>query len=161
MLDVLSRSIAPVLTALALCWVAILFMAPVLVSRTEPSPVLAAVYAAAGLICHQRPERSFAIAGTQMPVCARCSGLYVAGAAGALAGFFVARRVRGGSRVVRTALATAAVPTVVTLMLEWSALAFPSNTVRAASALPLGAAAGWIFVRLLLEAPDASRDMIA
>ena len=33
-------------------------------------------------ICHQRPERSFAIAGIQMPVCARCSGLYVSGALG-------------------------------------------------------------------------------
>ena len=156
----LSRSIAAALTALALCWAGILFLAPMLLSRTGASPALAAVYAAAGMICHQRAERSFAIAGTQLPVCARCSGLYVAGAAGALAGFLVARRVQGGSRAVRLALGLAAVPTAVTLVLEWSGAALPSNAVRAAAALPLGAAAGLIFVRLLVEAPYASRDMI-
>ena len=28
------------------------------------------------LVCHQIPERSLWIAGTPMPVCARCTGLY-------------------------------------------------------------------------------------
>ena len=39
-------------------------------------------YAAGSIVCHQIPERSFHIAGVQLPVCARCTGLY----AGALAG---------------------------------------------------------------------------
>lgn len=34
-------------------------------------------------ICHQIPERSFHIAGHQLPLCARCTGIYM----GALAGF--------------------------------------------------------------------------
>ena len=34
-------------------------------------------------ICHQIPERSFHIAGQQLPLCARCTGIYL----GALAGF--------------------------------------------------------------------------
>ena len=30
------------------------------------------------LICHRKPERSFHIKGHQFPVCARCTGFYVA-----------------------------------------------------------------------------------
>ena len=45
----------------------------------------AAVYAAGSLVCHQRPERSFHLAGAQLPVCARCLGLYVGGFVGAIA----------------------------------------------------------------------------
>ena len=145
-----SRYFAVGLTAAALLWAAMLLTAPLFVSRTGGSRLVAAVYSAAGLICHQRPERSFAIAGTQLPVCARCFGLYAAGAAGALAACVTgAGHVRGGSRGVRVALALAAVPTVVTVALEWFGAAFPSNTMRAAAAVPLGAVAGWIFVRLL------------
>jgi len=30
-----------------------------------------------GLVCHQDPARSFAIAGTVLPLCQRCTGLYL------------------------------------------------------------------------------------
>lgn len=30
------------------------------------------------LICHRKPERSFFIKGHQFPVCARCTGFYIA-----------------------------------------------------------------------------------
>ena len=39
-----------------------------------------AVYLVGGLLCHQRPERSFFLWGSQMPVCARCTGIYVGAA---------------------------------------------------------------------------------
>jgi hypothetical protein len=52
-------------------------------------------------------------------------------------------------RATRTALALAALPTALTFALEFAGLAHPSNIVRAVAALPLGAAAGWIFVRSL------------
>ncbi|HEV7395665.1 MAG TPA: DUF2085 domain-containing protein [Pyrinomonadaceae bacterium] len=35
-----------------------------------------AIYGAFGKLCHQIPERSFFIAGHQLAVCARCTGLY-------------------------------------------------------------------------------------
>lgn len=31
-----------------------------------------------GYICHQKPERSLYIAGVQLPLCARCTGIYAA-----------------------------------------------------------------------------------
>jgi hypothetical protein len=39
-----------------------------------------AVYAVGSVVCHQLPERSFHLWGRQLPVCARCTGIY-AGAA--------------------------------------------------------------------------------
>jgi uncharacterized membrane protein len=39
-------------------------------------------------ICHQIPERSFFVFGHQLPVCARCTGIYT----GALIGSFFARK---------------------------------------------------------------------
>ena len=30
------------------------------------------------LICHKKPERSFFVKGHQFPVCARCTGFYIA-----------------------------------------------------------------------------------
>jgi uncharacterized membrane protein len=57
-------------------------------------------------ICHQIPERSFHIAGQQLPLCARCTGIYM----GALAGF-VLMRLWGRQR------AAAMPPTAVTLTL--------------------------------------------
>jgi hypothetical protein len=44
-------------------------------------------------------------------------------------------------------VAVAAVPTAVTLALEWAGLAAPSNMVRAVAALPLGAAITFVIVR--------------
>ena len=36
------------------------------------------IYNACGYICHQRPERSFIVCGTPLPLCARCIGIYAA-----------------------------------------------------------------------------------
>lgn len=83
-----------------------------------------------------------------MPVCARCSGLYLSGAAGALLAFLGSGRVRV-PRSTRTVLIVTSIPTVLTLALEIAGLAYPSALVRALSALPLGAASGWICIRLL------------
>jgi hypothetical protein len=47
-------------------------------------------------------------------------------------------------------LLLAALPTALSVVLEFAGLVHPSNLVRAACAVPLGAAAGWIFVQSLL-----------
>ena len=55
-------------------------------------PLLAGDYAGA-LVCHRITERSFTIAGRQMPLCARCTGIYL-GIALSFVTFLVAGRVR-------------------------------------------------------------------
>ena len=101
------------------------------------------VYAACARVCHQLPGRSFHTAGVQWPVCARCSGLYLAAGVGALAAF-LRRRPTPWSAISIVALA--AVPTAVTLGLEWTALAPMTNLLRFAAALPLGAAIAFAMV---------------
>jgi uncharacterized membrane protein len=103
------------------------------------------VYAAAGRICHQRPERSFHTHDVAWPVCARCSGLYLAAPFAALVAF----RRRQSDAVRRHAfrsVALAAIPTVLTLTWEWAGLGTPSNAWRFMTALPLGAAIAAVLV---------------
>ena len=92
-----------------------------------------------------------------MPVCARCSGLYISGALGSILGWSGRRRKRDGSATSRrqpvstggAVLAIAAVPTAVTFGLEFVGLMKFSNVARALAAWPLGVVAGWLFVRML------------
>ncbi len=121
-------------------------------AATDHAPRLAVgVYAAGSLVCHQRADRSFHRGTAQLPVCARCFGLY----AGALLGVCAwaaaaglrraptprAMRFAASSRP-RTPLVVAAIPTVVTLITAAAGIWDPANAVRAWSALPLGVAIG-------------------
>ena len=101
------------------------------------------VYAAGAQVCHQRPDRSFHTADTPWPVCGRCSGLYLAAPVGVVLGRSRRLRPRGSARAW---LAAAALPTAVTLGLEWWGLPL-TNVARALAALPLGAAVAAILVR--------------
>jgi len=134
------------LTAAALLWVVLLVGAPAGLSHDTLGGAVAYLYAAASQICHQRPERSFALSGMQLPVCARCFGLYLSGALGAVAAWGSAPPPLLNTRLL---LALAAVPTGATWALESAGLAGFSNLTRAAAALPLGAAAGWVCVQML------------
>lgn len=103
------------------------------------------VYAAAGRICHQIPERSFHAAGVAFPVCARCTGLYLAASFAAV--WASRRRARSGPESSPLFLvALAAIPTALTLAWEWGGLGTPSNLMRFALALPLGGAVAVIVI---------------
>jgi uncharacterized membrane protein len=113
-------------------WIILLLAAPVAGMGVSAS---ALTYAFGSLICHQRPDRSFYLNAAQLPVCARCFGLY----AGAAVGIFI----RGLTPTVpdlRLGLVVAAVPTAVTWTGEVLGLWSPANGTRAIAALPLGAA---------------------
>lgn len=142
--------LAAALAASAVLWAAAVLLAPFALSSQLPLPAaLAAIlYQAAGLICHQRTERSFHLASVQLPVCARCAGLYWSAAAGAVAAW-AARPRRFGVSSFRWLLGIAAIPTALTVGIELAGLAYPSNAVRAIAALPLGAAGAWVFVSSL------------
>ncbi len=142
----MERRVALFLTTAAVLWTAAIVIAP-LAHRHETGLTLSRVIRSAGaLVCHQRVERSFQIDGQTMPVCARCTGLYLSGAAGALAAWTVAPLM---PRRTRTIILIAALPTVATVIAEWAGLAQPGNIVRAVAALPAGAGCGWVFVRML------------
>jgi uncharacterized membrane protein len=145
--------LAVVLAAGAVLWTAAVVAAPAWSTRGGPRVAACAglVYAIGSRVCHQRPERSFHLAGVQLPVCARCLGLYTSSMVGAVAFFVMGLRRSATAAPMdsRLVLAAAALPTVATVGLELMHLAYPSNLTRAASALPLGVAAGWIVVRSL------------
>ena len=148
----MTRKASLLLTLLAVTWVLVAMATPVALARGYAvAPAL--VYEAAGLVCHQRPERSFRLAAVQLPICARCFGLYAAGAAGALSAWFMGGAAAGRGPTGRTSwtLAIAALPTAVTVALEWPGLLFPGNVARALAALPLGATAGHLIVRTLAQ----------
>jgi uncharacterized membrane protein len=159
------RALAAVITAAAFSWSIALFAAPYALTSASPrlASTAAALYRAAGLICHQRPERTFDLGGVQQPVCGRCTGLYLSGTAGAMLAWILSRRPRAPRRT-RAAIILAAIPTTLSVSLEQIGLLYSSNTLRAISAVPLGAAAGWIFIQSLraeaLEARAGRMDRI-
>lgn len=148
----MQRVVAVGLTVGAVAWTAAVILAPLAAAAGVASPLVALMYEAAGLVCHQRPARSFQLSGVALPVCARCVGLYASAAAGSVVAWAGAvSSTRVVSRRARLLLAIAALPTAVTVLIEWLGLAHLSSVARALWALPLGAVAGWLFVRMLRE----------
>ena len=141
------------LSLAAVFWTsALLFVALRPVHRVPP--VLgAAVHRVGALVCHQRPERSFLSNGRPFAVCARCTGLYLSGALGALIGWIGLART---PRHIRRMLVVAALPTAATVAVEGVGLNGLSNPIRAVAGLPLGATAGWLFVHMLRAEGRAS-----
>src|SRR5262249_4462682 len=140
------RALATSLAVAAFAWPVVLAGATWELVEGRTPTWSAVVYAAASRVCHQRPDRSFHTAGVKWAVCGRCSGLYLSAPLGALAaGMALRRRARASGQLAW--LAVAAVPTAVTLIVEWLNLAPVSNLVRALAALPLGAMIAFILVR--------------
>lgn len=159
------------IAAASIAWVASLAAASFVAGRgggVVAYGFAAFVYAVGSAVCHQLPARSFALWGAQMPVCARCTGIYLGAAfAGivyvacgpARAGPYVRtkmmttlfsyvgsayRRTFSGSELrphtARLVLIAAALPAVASLLYEWTTGDVPSNTVRALTGIILGAA---------------------
>ena len=78
--------------AASAAWAVLLVAAPFLASRAHASPIasvlIAGVYGIGSLVCHQLPERSYQLWTAQMPVCARCAGIYFGAVLGAVASAF-------------------------------------------------------------------------
>jgi uncharacterized membrane protein len=143
---------ARALAATAILWSATIFAAAYAGGRMHSavtSSLAAIVYGIGRVLCHQRPERSFHLWSVQLPVCARCTGIYAGAAGAALAGFagFASRRVPPPLVV----LILAASPALATLLYEWTTGAMPSNGIRAASGVLLG---GAVMAVLLGEVRD-------
>jgi Predicted membrane protein (DUF2085) len=170
-----------VFVAVSALWAVALPLAAYAASQPHTSSVgfavTFAVYGFASALCHQLPERSFHLWGAQMPVCARCAGIYIGAAIAALAAAALKRRpatdstvepyvghhcsgagprsadVRGaGARLARINLAAriaigASIPTAATLAYEWTTGVTPANWIRAAAGVCLGAAVAMLIER--------------
>jgi uncharacterized membrane protein len=116
-------------------------------ARAPWYPLVFAVYALGSAICHQQPERSLEMWGSQLPVCARCLGVYTGGAVAGLLGFTAAGRLT--PRRYRSVLLIALIPTSVTLVYEWLTGVMPANWLRAVTGATLGAAVAAVVVSAL------------
>jgi Predicted membrane protein (DUF2085) len=165
----------------AVAWAVALPMATFAASRAHQSAAgaafVVAVYSIGSLVCHQLPARSFHLWAVQMPVCARCTGIYLGAVIGAVAarvapltrrptyttgrGAIVGdgRAMVGdaGDKVVvghrfsganwpLVSLIIAALPTLLTLVYEWTSGHTPANGIRAAAGLPIGVVVAWLVV---------------
>jgi uncharacterized membrane protein len=148
--------------ALTVAWCVTLVTAP-----SWPGEASGPLYALGSLICHQRPERSFHAAAGQLPVCARCLGVYAGAAIGACAAgaasglrWLVPAGTAAVARDRAAILLTAcALPAAVTLVWEWVGLGSTSNTLRAITGVLLGAGVG-LTVVIALRADATRRSLI-
>jgi hypothetical protein len=141
----IERTLGRVICTMAVVWAPLVVASPWLASLPTlgGAHVSAAAYGFGALICHQRSDRSFHVAGAQLPVCARCTGLYLSASLGILFAWSRRRSLRAARLADwRSRLLWAALPTVATLAVEWWRPALTSDLVRALAAAPLGAAAG-------------------
>ena len=128
----------------ALTWLALLIAAP-----AGPSILATLTYAVGAIVCHQIPERSFHVAGFQLPVCARCLGIYAgfamtASFTAAMGSRLASRSGQFTARAARRAFIVGATPTAVTLALEWSGVWRGTNIVRAMAGLALGSGVAFV-----------------
>ena len=79
------------------------------------------------LLCHGITRRCLTMFGTPMPVCARCTGIYIGMIAG-LAAFALFRRIE--ERVLRMCLYMAALPIAIDGITQAAGLRESTNTLR-------------------------------
>lgn len=128
-----------IVASAAAAWFVLLLVAPV-----SPAPVSALTYALASLVCHQLPARSFHYGLVQLPVCARCIGIYGGAAVGSM--IFAICRPRLAAVSPRAMLVAGSLPVAITVALEWSGAWAPGNVIRALTGLVLGIAAAFVVV---------------
>lgn len=95
-----------------------------------------------GFICHGRVERSLALFDIPMPICARCTGIYLGLLAG-LAAFWFVRFV--SARAMRNVSLVALMPLAIDGLTQLTGLRESTNPLRVATGLIAGLAFGlWI-----------------
>jgi uncharacterized membrane protein len=155
---------AIVLSSAVLAWAMALPLAAVAGAADGwPRTAGAAVYAAGSLVCHQKAARSFTAGHRRWPVCARCTGIYLAAGIAVLYGLG-ARGIRAGLASLSTAawralFAAALAPVAVSWGVERAGLWGGSNMVRAVAGIPLGLAVAAAIVANLPSRQGAPGDL--
>ena len=148
-----SRVVVAGLAVGSVAWFALVVLAPEL-----PPALAAAVYGIGGVVCHQRPERSFHWHSAQLAVCARCTGLYLGACATAIVAplppSLYADWPGSPARIARL-LAVTALPMAATVAAEWAGVWAPSSLVRAGTGVLLGGAGALVVAAALGRANAA------
>jgi uncharacterized membrane protein len=148
----------PAFIAASVAWTALLPIAPLVAIHAHGSSFAAvftaAMYGIGHIVCHQIPARSFQLAATPLPVCARCTGIYLGAAMTAIVAAAAGRANSAAAglapRTARLALIAGVLPTAVTLAFEWTTGITPSNTIRFVAGLPIGIVVAWLVARYAL-----------
>jgi uncharacterized membrane protein len=139
----------------AIVWAGVIPLAALAAGSANGASVLYAfaigVYGIGHVICHQLPVRSFHLWGAALPVCARCTGIYVGAAVTALLISVRPVRTTPSAASARRLLIAALFPTALTLAYEWTTGVMPANWIRALAGMPLGAAVIWLLGSASLE----------
>lgn len=104
------------------------------------------------LMCHGRVERCIELFGAPMPICARCTGLYL-GALGGLVAFMFVRGLR--ERALRIAALVALTPLALDGLTQATGLRESTNGLRIATGLIAGMAFG-LWILSVVEDRDAT-----
>jgi len=132
----------------AIAWAVALPTATFVAAQARPDALASlfavSVYLVGSAVCHQLDARSFHIWAHQMPVCARCTGVYLGAAIAALTA------VGGGRPIVaihpRWMVGLALLPAAASLLYEWGTGVAPSNVTRAATGLVAGGTVAWLMI---------------
>ena len=108
------------------------------------------IYRAFGIICHQRPERSYFIDGHKLAVCSRCTGLY-AGFAFTLLLYPLVRSLRTTTTPLRSWLLLALVPLGIDFSLTFFGIWENTHTSRLLTGALLGSVAVFYVVPGLMD----------
>src|SRR5829696_1787402 len=108
------------------------------------------IYRAFGVLCHQRPDRSYFIDGHKLAVCSRCTGLY-AGFAITLLLYPLIRSLRTTTTPPRSWLLLAAVPLGIDFSLTFFGIWENTHTSRLLTGLLLGSVAVFYVVPGLMD----------
>jgi len=132
----------------AIAWAVALPAATFVAAQARPDALASlfavSVYLVGSAVCHQLDARSFHIWAHQMPVCARCTGVYLGAAIAALTA------VGDGRPIVaihpRWMVGLALLPAAASLLYEWGTGVAPSNVTRAATGLVAGGTVAWLMI---------------
>ena len=108
------------------------------------------IYRAFGIICHQRPDRSYFIDGHKLAVCSRCTGLY-AGFAFTLLLYPLIRSLRITTTPPRSWLLLALVPLGIDFSLTFFGIWENTHTSRLLTGALLGSVAVFYVVPGLMD----------
>jgi len=117
----------------AIAWAAALPAATFVAVQAQPGALASlfavSVYFVGSAVCHQLDARSFHVLGHQMPVCARCTGIYLGAAIAALA-VGIRRRRSTLALNPRWLVGLALLPAATSLIYEWGTGVTPSGPLK-------------------------------